>query len=307
MSADAAGSEGRRFRTGLAAARELVARFDPDLVVMFGSDHRRAYEPVIPAISVVLEAEGYGDHGSPTGPYAVPGEAAESLLTALLDGGVDAAASRGVKLDHGFGETVGDLLGGLDARPIIPVFVNCATPPLISPARAVELGGLVHRFLTSRHCADKVLVVGSGGLSHSPPTLGPGTFGLSEAERKRVSAAGRERARASVNPDWDAEILRRLAGTDPSPLESLRQEHIDPGGVGANEIRTWLAAWAAAGRHPLATLAYEPVPEWITGMGVAASSWACEDLEHVAEDLEHAGLEHEGPEHAEGEALHVRS
>lgn len=287
MSADAAGVEGRDFRRGLAAAREIVAGFDPDLVVVFGSDHRRAYEPVIPAISVVLEAEGFGDHGSPTGPYAIPAEVAESLLTWLIRDGIDAAASRGVRLDHGFGETVSDLLGGLDARPIIPVFINCATPPLISPARVVHLGTLVNRFLKSREPADKVLIIGSGGLSHSPPTLEPGTFGLSETERKQISQAGRERARSLIKPGWDAEFLSQLAGAHSSQLDSLSQEHIDLGGVGANEVRTWLAAWAAAGQRPLTTIAYEPVKAWITGMGIAASAWAAEHVELAGKDTLH--------------------
>jgi 2,3-dihydroxyphenylpropionate 1,2-dioxygenase len=42
-------------------------------------------------------------------------------------------------------------------------------------------------------------------------------------------------------------------------------------GAGANEVRTWLAAGAAGGGRPVTPLVYEPVPEWITGMAVAAS------------------------------------
>ena len=42
-------------------------------------------------------------------------------------------------------------------------------------------------------------------------------------------------------------------------------------GAGANEIRTWVAAGAAGGGRPVTPVAYEPVPEWITGMAVATS------------------------------------
>jgi 2,3-dihydroxyphenylpropionate 1,2-dioxygenase len=241
---------------------------------MFGSDHRRAYEPVIPAVSVVMSAEGYGDHGSPTGAYRIPAPQAEQLAGHLLAAGFDVAASRGVRLDHGFGETLGDLLGGLDVRPVLPVFVNCATPPLISCARAVALGSAVDEFLSGLDPATKVLVVGSGGLSHSPPTLEVDTLGLSDAERKQISVAGRARAAEKVDPAWDAEFLERLRTADDAWLSSVPQDVVDAGGVGANEIRTWLAAWAAAGRGPLETLAYEPVKEWITGMGIVCSRWA---------------------------------
>ena len=44
----------------------------------------------------------------------------------------------------------------------------------------------------------------------------------------------------------------------------------DAAGSGAHEVRTWLAGLAAVG-EPLRWSAYEPVPEWITGMGVGAT------------------------------------
>jgi 2,3-dihydroxyphenylpropionate 1,2-dioxygenase len=85
---------------------------------------------------------------------------------------------------------------------------------------------------------------------------------------------GRDRAAEKVDPAWDAEFLERLRTADDAWLSSVPQDVVDAGGVGANEIRTWLATWAAAGRGPLETLAYEPVKEWITGMGIVCSRWA---------------------------------
>jgi 2,3-dihydroxyphenylpropionate 1,2-dioxygenase len=40
-------------------------------------------------------------------------------------------------------------------------------------------------------------------------------------------------------------------------------------GNGAQELRTWLVAAGAAGGGGGRVLAYEPMPEWLTGMGVA--------------------------------------
>ena len=42
-------------------------------------------------------------------------------------------------------------------------------------------------------------------------------------------------------------------------------------GSGGHEIRTWLIAAAAAAARPLAWTSYEPVPEWITGMGIGTT------------------------------------
>ena len=54
-------------------------------------------------------------------------------------------------------------------------------------------------------------------------------------------------------------------------VTSLGDEGLeDRAGSGGHYIRTWLAGFAAAGR-PLAWTSYEPVPEWITGMGIGTT------------------------------------
>lgn len=60
---------------------------------------------------------------------------------------------------------------------------------------------------------------------------------------------------------WDVDELIRM--TDNATADA---------GVGANEVRTWLAATAAGGGRAAEPLAYEPVPQWITGMGVALTA-----------------------------------
>src|SRR5664280_762120 len=53
-------------------ARRLVAAFDPQLVVFFGADHRRAFRAVMPAFAIALAATSRGDRGAPEGAYDVP-------------------------------------------------------------------------------------------------------------------------------------------------------------------------------------------------------------------------------------------
>jgi len=268
---DAEEVHGAQFRAGMRRAKELVEAYDPTLVVFFGSDHRRAFTDTIPAISVVLGAEGLGDLLSPTGPYDVPRETAKDLAGHLLDHGFDVAVTREVALDHGFGQTAADLLGTIDAVPTIPVFVNCATGPLAGPRRSVELGEAVGAFC--RDLDERVLYLGSGGLSHNPPTLALIQDIVPEEERRAVSAAHRGAAKDQIRPEWDEKFLADLGNADRSWAYALTQADIDVAGVGANEVRTWLAAYAA-GDEPMEKLAYEPVPEWITGMGVAVSKGA---------------------------------
>lgn len=262
---------GNEFRQGLRRVRNAVAGFGPSLVVFFGSDHRRAFTDIVPAISVCLAAEGRGDLLSPTGPYDVPAQAAEDLAGALLGEGFDVAVTRAVALDHGFGQTAADVLGAIDAVPLVPIFINCATSPLAGPRRAVELGEAVGRFFGRRD--ERVLYIGSGGLSHNPPTLAMLSDVRSEEERKAISAAHREAAKGMIRAEWDERFLAALGSADTAWAHALTQADIDPAGVGANEVRTWLAAYAAGGK-PLTAVAYEPVPEWLTGMGIAVSDYA---------------------------------
>jgi len=252
----------------MAVVRDAVRAFAPTLVIFFGSDHRRAFTDVVPSFSVVTGAEGRGDLLSPTGPYDVPRETAVALAAHLLDEGFDIAVTRHVALDHGFGQTAGDLFGRLDVVPVIPVFINCASAPLARPGRAAGLGAAAGAF--ARTLDERVLFLGSGGLSHDPPTLALTAEGLPQEERDKISAAHREAAKDRIRPDWDAALLRRLGSADPAWASGITQADIDPAGAGANEARTWLAAYAA-GARPLKPVVYEPVRERLTGMGICVS------------------------------------
>ena len=47
-------------REAVAEAAAAVAAFDPELVVFFGTDHRRAFRDVVPTFAVVLSATALG-------------------------------------------------------------------------------------------------------------------------------------------------------------------------------------------------------------------------------------------------------
>jgi 2,3-dihydroxyphenylpropionate 1,2-dioxygenase len=90
------------------------------------------------------------------------------------------------------------------------------------------------------------------------------------AREPRVRAmAGNPDAR--VNAEWDAWFLRQLSTTDLAPVVALGHEGLEErAGSGGHEIRTWLIGHAATAM-PFAWTSYEPVPEWITGMGIGTT------------------------------------
>jgi 2,3-dihydroxyphenylpropionate 1,2-dioxygenase len=270
MMRDSDRSQGLEFRRGLARVRAAVEAFAPDLVVLFGTDHWRGFPENVPAVAVLSAAAALGDLGSPAGPYKVPGELAVDTASSLLRRGVDCALVRNGHLDHGFGQTAADVLGGIDRFPVLPVFLNCALPPLMPPARAADIGREIGDILRP---AGRVLFLASGGLSHDPPSLAASAYGMAEADRRNLNAAGRADAGRRVRPDLDERFLQTLSRTDRTWVSELEDWYLPSAGGGGNEIRTWLACWGAAGGG-LDKIAYEVVPEWITGMGAAGSSWA---------------------------------
>lgn len=261
---------GLRFRSALTAAADRVRQFDPDVVVVFGGDHRRAFRHVVPAFGVALSASILAEGGHAAGDLDVPATLSRALCEHLLSNGFDVAACRDIELDHAFAQPVRDLVGELADKPVIPVPVNCATAPLPTGRRVADFGAEVGRFLDG--IDERVLVIGTGGLSHSPPSLEVDAYDLGDEDRARIIAEGMAEARNKIRPDWDSEVLDAMAAWDVAALTRLVDTAHVRAGAGANEVRTWVAAGAAGGGRPVTPLAYEPVPEWITGMAVATSA-----------------------------------
>ena len=261
---------GLRFRSALTAAADRVRQFDPDVVVVFGGDHRRAFRHVVPAFGVALSASILAEGGHAAGDLDVPATLSRALCEHLLSNGFDVAACRDIELDHAFAQPVRDLVGELADKPVIPVPVNCATAPLPTGRRVADFGAEVGRFPDG--IDERVLVIGTGGLSHSPPSLEVDAYDLGDEDRARIIAEGMAEARNKIRPDWDSEVLDAMAAWDVAALTRLVDTAHVRAGAGANEVRTWVAAGAAGGGRPVTPLAYEPVPEWITGMAVATSA-----------------------------------
>jgi 2,3-dihydroxyphenylpropionate 1,2-dioxygenase len=250
------------FTAALAEVRAAVRAAQPDLVVFFGPEHRRTLGDIVPPFSVVTgTARGYGDWGTPADAYRINGAAAEAVLRVLCAAGFDVARGRHMVLDHGFGESFIDLFEFLDAVPVVPIVINCAQPPLPSLQRTLALGEEVGRIVRAIPC--KAVFIGSGGLSHDPP-LTEETAALPEGERVSRTVEARPR----INQAWDRSVLAGFSAANWPFLRGLDDESVGAAGSGAHEVRTWLAAFAAAGVSSAVTR-YEAVEAWITGMGIA--------------------------------------
>lgn len=279
---------------------ENVRSFDPELVIVFGPDHFAGFfYDLMPSFCVGIQASAMGDFGISTDgqSYRVPEELARKLVSSLHEGGVDVAMSMDMRADHGFAQSLEHFAGGVGHYPTIPIFINSAAPPLPPMARAQRLGAEVGRFLATT--GKRVLLIGSGGLSHDPPI--PDILTATSPVRE-VLISGRnpspermqaklqrniETARAlnagsdsviALNPEWDTHFMDLLLAGDIDAMARLDMEEARAvAGVGVNEVRTWVAAAAAfeamgaRGPYVKTVQHYTPVPLWNAGFGIVAA------------------------------------
>lgn len=280
----------------LTIARAEVAAYDPDLVVLFAPDHYNGvFYDLMPPFCIGAAATSLGDFGSAAGPLTVDGDAARALTEHVLASGIDVALSERMTVDHGFAQPLELLFGSLSAKPVVPIFVNCVAEPLGPLARIRLLGDAIGRGVST--LGRRVLVVGSGGLSHDPPVPRLREAAPQIAERliagrnmtpedralreQRVLEAGRSFAAgtatiAPLNPAWDQDLMALLAGGDLCALDGWSNAEIAAqAGHSGHEVRTWIAAYAAlstAGPYEVTHSFYRPIPEWIAGFGITIAT-----------------------------------
>jgi 2,3-dihydroxyphenylpropionate 1,2-dioxygenase len=276
----------------LAEARDFVADFDPQLVVIFSPDHYNGFfYRLMPPFCIGSAATGVGDYGTHAGPLNVPAGLANDMAAAVWEADVDVSLSAAMDVDHGTVQPLEVLFGDAASRPVIPVFINSVATPLGPLKRTRALGTAIGQYLASLD--KRVLVIGSGGLSHDPPvpTLAtappaalerivggaPMTPEGRAARQEAVIAAAHDFAHGQsalqpLNPDWDHALLdlidtNRLEETDGWTNDWIARE----AGNSAHEIRTWVAAFAALaaqGDYQTQQRYYRAAPELIAGFAI---------------------------------------
>ncbi|MGX1272873.1 DODA-type extradiol aromatic ring-opening family dioxygenase [Streptomyces phaeoluteigriseus] len=284
-----------RFRDALGAARDELARTRPDTVLLIGSNHFRGFWlDLIPPFTLgVGECVASGESGTPKGPQPVDVPLARHIAESLVESGrFDPAFSARLQIDHGQSHAIQYLMDGLDVE-IVPLVVNVFAPPLPTLERCDQLGRAIREAVLSFPGDRRVAVVGSGGLSHRLPwpdwrephgddeefMVGAWLDGREnwqdyDARRREIIRA----AEASLTPEFDNEFLTLLARGEAHRLTEYTTEELEKAaGNGAQELRTWLLMAAVLDHAPARRLAYEQMPEWLTGMGVAVIDPAAVD------------------------------
>lgn len=152
-----------------------VKAYDPTLIITFGPDHFNGFfYDLMPSFCVGIRATAAGDwdYGKEHPELNVPEATALQLVRRVLDEGVDVAYSYRMQADHGVTQPLHFLCDGqLNRYPTIPIFINGAAAPMPTTKRTLALGRAVGQFIQSLNLEnERVLILGTGGLSHDPPT-----------------------------------------------------------------------------------------------------------------------------------------
>jgi catalytic LigB subunit of aromatic ring-opening dioxygenase len=167
--------------------------------------------------------EGWGKRALPD----LPGDAdfAWHLARSLVADEFDPTICQEMALDHGVLSFL-PLLTDTDWKvPVVPLAVNVIQHPIPTPRRLFRLGAALRRAIECYPRDKRIVVFGTGGLTHQLHGEGFGRH----------------------NEAWDNEFMDRLE-TDPAGLSALSvQDYMERGGTEGVEMIMWLAMRGALG------------------------------------------------------------
>ena len=205
----------------------------PSFCIGIGAEHDGPPEPFMKAVyphDTLPGHPGFGRH----------------LLDTALQNDFDPAISHRLRLDHGFCVPLWRM--GIDpALPIVPVTVNQLEEPLPTLRRCIAWGKMLRRAIDSYPADLRIAILGTGGLSHS---IGEPTMG-------------------EIDEPFDRICIDLFTNADDDALADGLERELATTGNGAEEVRDWVIAHAAAGSQGFDLIDYTPVAEVYIGCGVA--------------------------------------
>jgi protocatechuate 4,5-dioxygenase beta chain len=215
------------FFDGYAPIRAWLDRADPDLVVVVYNDHGlNFFLDKLPTFAVGAaplyrnDDEGWG---LPTlGPYPGDPTASWHVIESLVAQEFDVTTCQEMLVDHAFTVPISLLWPDAAARRFraLPIAINTVQHPLPTPRRCFKLGHALGRALESYPEDLRVLVLGTGGLSH-------------QLDGRRAGF---------INREFDELCLDEIA-RDPDKLALLSiRDLVAEAGTQGVELIMWLAA-----------------------------------------------------------------
>ena len=221
------------FFDGFLPVHDWLRDQKPDVAIMFYNDHGlNFFLDKLPTLAVGAAPfyenadEGWGlplfrpCQGDP--------ELSWHIIETLVAHEFDVTTCQELLIDHSLSIPLElawpDQQGSFPVR-IVPIAINTVQHPLPSPKRALALGRAVHAALKNWQSDARIVVFGTGGLSHQL-----------DGER-----AGH------MNPDYDRFCLDHLASNPDALTQHSALDIVDLAGSQGIEILNWIAGRGAMG------------------------------------------------------------
>ncbi len=237
---------------GYEPAKAWMARTRPDVVIMVYNDHVNAFDfKIVPTFALGCASEfPIADEG--WGPRPVPPvqgypQLAAHLVQSLVLDEFDMTIVNEMQVDHGLTVPMTLLYGTPHAWPcrVIPLAVNVIQYPAPTGHRCYMLGKAIRKAVESWNEDLKVVIFGTGGMSHQ--IQGP-RAGL-------------------VNTPFDKAFLDGLS-RDPERLVGIQPlEYLRDAGAEAIELVMWLIMRGALGERVEEVHRFYHVPASSTAVG----------------------------------------
>jgi protocatechuate 4,5-dioxygenase, beta chain len=218
----------RPFFQGFEAVREWLAQVKADVVLVFYNDHGlNFFLDKMPTFAIGAAAEyrnadeGWGLPIS--SPFAGDPSLSWHLIESLVAHDFDLTTCQDMLVDHAFTVPM-KLLWPQGCPPrTVPIAINTVQHPLPSASRCLALGRAVGEAVESYSGRERVLILGTGGLSH-------------QLDGKRAG---------HINKEFDLLCLDKVS-EDPTYLTRYsNHELIELAGTQGVEILMWIAARGA--------------------------------------------------------------
>ncbi|MFQ5659415.1 MAG: class III extradiol dioxygenase family protein [Gammaproteobacteria bacterium] len=213
------------FFDGYPPVHDWLARVQPDVAVVVYNDHGlNFFLDKIPTFAVGAAAEyENADEGwglKTLAPYPGDPEFSWHLIEALVADEFDIAICQEMEVDHGFTVPMSLLWPDQPRETVktIPVEVNTVQHPLPSPSRCYRFGKALGKAITSYDEELKVVVIGTGGLSH-------------QLDGKRAGF---------INKQFDLMCMEKIAHEPESLTRYSIPELVEQAGAQGAEFIQWL-------------------------------------------------------------------
>ncbi len=200
----------KRFFDGYGPAKEWLKNARPDVVIVVYNDHGlNFFLDTVPTFALGCADEYHNaDEGwglKPVAPFKGNAPLSWHLAESLVEQEFDITMCQEMKVDHGFVNPIRALYGDHEIWPVeaIPLAVNTVQHPVPTARRCYKLGKALGKALESYPEDTRVVILGTGGMSHQL-----------QGERAGI-----------IDTDFDLECMDKIA-TDPEWFANLSNTDI---------------------------------------------------------------------------------